>query len=234
MKQICMSLVMCIACVSAIQAAETPVAKLHTVKLISKEVIISSPRAADQFVLGDKLVVKNAAGREFVLTVAFPMMSVAKCKPEKADIPYLETLKQGLPVFRYGPLQQEVTKYHETWDSDYLTKFRKIRFIKELQSDQLASTKRYFIVVYDGAGTILRTTEVSDQKKGVTDFYRNDRIIKKQYHRDNGTVSRTLVYEYYDSGKLKQAGDVDVDKNTSKVTRYDESGKLIPDGETEK
>jgi antitoxin component YwqK of YwqJK toxin-antitoxin module len=215
-------------------AADVQVGKVFTVKHFTKEVIISSPRAADEFILGDKLVVRSAEGREFVLTVTFPMMSVAKCSVQREDIPYLDFLKQGLPVYRYGPKQVEETKYHETWDSDYYSQHRKIRFIKEFKPSQRTSFDLYFLVVYDSSGVILRTTEVKNQKKTVTDYYRDERIIKKQYHRDNGTVYRTLVYDYYPSGIVRESGDFDVDKNTNKVFRYDEAGKLIPEAEASK
>lgn len=234
MKHIAAGFLFALICSISLSAEEAPIGKLFTVKHFTKEVIISSPKAAEQFVLGDRLLVRDADGREFVLTVTFPMMSVAKCSVQREDIPYLGSLRLGLPVFRYGPRQTEVTKYHETWDSDYYTQQRKIRFVKEFNPSQRTAFGLYFIVVYDAGGMILRTTEVKAQKKTVTDYYKDERIIKKQYHRDNGIVYRTLVYDYYPDGRLKESGDFDVEKNTTKVSRYDESGKLIPDPEPEK
>lgn len=120
MKYIAAALLFMIACSRSLSAEDAPVGKLFTVKHFTKEVIISSPLAADQFVHGDKLVLRNADGREFVLTVTFPMMSVAKCSVQRCDIPCPDSLKQCLFVFRYdesGRLLPETEPEKGTSDS---------------------------------------------------------------------------------------------------------------------
>lgn len=209
-------------------AENDPVGKVRSVNPSAKEVVISSPKAAEQFLIGDRLVIKSGDGRDIVLTVSFPMMSVAKCTVSAGDKAALVSVRQGAPVFRWGAKTSVVTKYFETWDAAYLSTSKKVRFTHELSADRLSSAPHYFTAVFDSRGMLLSTTEMTSRKKIVSDFYRDDHIVRKEYHNaDTEAVERILVYSYYPSGGLSTFGDLDARTRVNKVIRYAENGSLI-------
>jgi len=196
---------------------------------VTKEILISSPRAAEKFKLGDRIYVQSGTDR-IVMRVTFPMMTVAKCVIDPSHRGKFAMLQTGQAVFGYKGDEKFTIKYFETYDSAYLKKENKVRFIKEIPASELKSRNYYFEVTYDDKEYIVRTVEMKKHVKSVADYYKNDRIIKKETYAVGGKrIIRIQVNDYHPNGVLKETGDYDVENHASKVYRYDEDGKFIKD-----
>jgi|GEM_PF-1859172 len=66
------------------------------------EIVIASPRAGLLFKMGD-LVYIPANGKNVILSVTFPMQTVARCQVAKSHQQYFRDLGKGMPVYRYVP-----------------------------------------------------------------------------------------------------------------------------------
>ena len=219
---LCVSIILFFA---SLAFAEDSIGEIYTVNPVNGEIIIASPNAAKKMVMGDHLVVRTDDGKNISIIITFPMMVLAKCKIDAASLSLQSLLKPGLKVYRSASIPQLETKYYETWDQEYLDTYRKVRFIKPIPAETKDSYNYYFIVVYDPSGAIVKTTEVKNGKMTVGDYYREDRIIKKDwYNVDTGKVYRIQVYDYYPNGYTKETGDYDMISGSKKIERYDENG----------
>ncbi|HEY1406692.1 MAG TPA: hypothetical protein VF857_08800 [Spirochaetota bacterium] len=201
--------------------------KVAQINRVANEVVISSPRAAEKFVMGDRVIITVGSER-ILMRVSFPMMTLAKCVVEPSSVDKIMLIKVGLPVYRFRDNQKRIVKYYGSFDYDYLIKEKKVRFINEILKSELGKCDYYFDVTYDDQGLIVRTVEVKNQKKNVADYYKDDRIIKKEWFSEqSGQIRRIQVYDYYPNGILKESGDYDVEKNQNKIDRYDQKGDYI-------
>ena len=68
----------------------------------TKEIVVTSPEAAEKIKMGDTLYVR-VSGKVVTMTATFPMQTLAKCSltPESADA--LGSVKKGMDVFRFSP-----------------------------------------------------------------------------------------------------------------------------------
>jgi hypothetical protein len=201
--------------------------KISRVDAAKNEVVISSPRAAEKFVLGDRLVVR--VGKEqIILRVVFPMMTLAKCSVDQSSAGKIGLLAAGQLVYRFRNGERRIIKFYETWDDDYLATEKKIRFIHEIPAREVRKRNYYFEVNFDAQGLIVKTVEVKSGKRTVADYYESDRILKKEWFDEKtGKVIRIQVMSYFPSGKLRESGDYDVVGKTNLIRNYNEEGKVV-------
>lgn len=228
MKKILCASVLVFACSFTAQSRDEQVGKVYTYDAKEGSVVISSPRAAEQFKLGDRLCIKRGDAR-IVLRVSFPMMATAKCRVEKGSAFPASSVVKGEEIYRYQEERKETVKFFETWDADYLNKTKKIRFVRELDAKKALAFKKYFEVTFDARGNIVKTLEKAGQRPSAVDYYKDEKIIKKeQYNTVSGKVTGVNTYEYHPNGGLKRMAIVDYVKNTDTVYEYDENGTYIP------
>lgn len=86
---------------SAVLAADGKVlGKVNRIDPSTGEIIVSSPTAADNIRVGDKLYVR--INQEPVVIVAvFPMMTTVKCRPAPGFKSYIASLSKGAVVYSY-------------------------------------------------------------------------------------------------------------------------------------
>jgi hypothetical protein len=201
--------------------------KISRIDAAKNVVVISSPRAAEKFVLGDRLVVRVGNDR-IILRVVFPMMTLAKCSVDQSSAGKIGMLAVGQSVYRFKNGERHKVKFYETWDDDYLAAEKKIRFIHEIPAKEVRKRNYYFEVNYDAQGSIVKTIEVKSGKRTVADYYESDRILKKEWFDEKTEkVMRIQVMAYFPSGKLRESGDYDVEKKTKLIRKYNEAGKVI-------
>jgi hypothetical protein len=97
--------------------SDEQLATIYEIKTSSREVVIASPRAGLLFKMGD-LVYVPITGKHVVLTVTFPMQTVARCTIARSHEKYAAGLTKGMPVYRYIPGQtlQDIHKDFERLD----------------------------------------------------------------------------------------------------------------------
>lgn len=206
---------------------ETSLGKVAKINTVSKEIIISSPHAAERFKCDDRVYV-DEGGERIILRVKFPMMTLAKCVLDKSSAGKFSALKTGLAVYRFETDEKLSVKYFETFDAAYLKKEKKVRFVGEVSAVDIKSRNRYFEVTYGENGMIIRTVEVKNHRKKTADYYLDERIIKKETYSDDGKrIVRIQVNNYHDNGVLKETGDYDVINRTNRVYRYDDKGRYV-------
>jgi len=206
---------------------EASLGKIAKINTISKEIIISSPHAAEQFKCDDRVYV-DEGGERIILRVKFPMMTLAKCVLDKSSAGKFSVLKTGSAVYRFVSDEKMSMKYFETFDATYLKKEKKIRFVGELTAEDIKSRNRYFEVICGRDGMITVTVEMKNHKKKTADYYLDERIIKKETYSDDGKrIVRIQVNDYHDNGVLKETGDYDVINRTNRVYRYDDKGRYV-------
>lgn len=66
----------------------------------SREIIVQSPQAAERIRMGARLCV-NIDGKTAVMTVFYPMQTIAKCRLQQSDSGYLGRITRGKPVYAY-------------------------------------------------------------------------------------------------------------------------------------
>jgi antitoxin component YwqK of YwqJK toxin-antitoxin module len=200
------------------------VAKVYKYDEKTHEIIIASPQAAELFKMGDLLcVTKN--GKVAVFRVSFPMMSTARCRPEKESTLAASLVSKDDPVFRYSAAPNETVKCYKNYDAEYLKKYKKVRFIDEFDPKKMKSPDLYFIVNYAIDGKIAKTTEMNKGRKSAVDYYLNDYIIKKEVlNPETGDMKTVSTYDYYESGNLLRSASIDLLKRNETVYEYYESG----------
>ncbi|HOO70479.1 MAG TPA: hypothetical protein PK926_01880 [Spirochaetota bacterium] len=75
---------------------------VYQINRSNQEIVVASPRAGLLFKMGD-LVYVPTDDKNVILTVTFPMQTVARCKIAKSHQKYGDEIKKGMPVFRYIP-----------------------------------------------------------------------------------------------------------------------------------
>jgi len=204
-----------------------PVGKIDKVNASLNEVVISIPGAAEKYQMGDKLAVV-IGGEEVVMTVIFPMMTVARAKVLSKYRGYTKRLKKGMPVYRFSAREKFTVKFYRSYDRDYLNRYRKVRFIDEIDVGKLKSESYYFRVEYDSKGLIVKTAEYKKQQKTVVDYYKGDVIIKKEWYRPGGRKLEKLnVYDYYENMTYRETGEYDYIHKTKKIVSYAENGQVL-------
>jgi len=82
--------------------AQEKVAAVYSIKKTKNLIVIASPKAGLLFKMGD-LVYVPTDEKNIILTVTFPMQTVAKCNIARSHQKYLPAIKRGMPVYRYEP-----------------------------------------------------------------------------------------------------------------------------------
>lgn len=77
-------------------------ASVYSVAASRNQIVIASPKASLLFKMGD-LVYVPTENKEVILTVTFPMQTVAKCSAAGSHAKYISAIQKGMPVYRYEP-----------------------------------------------------------------------------------------------------------------------------------
>lgn len=77
-------------------------ASVYKISASRNQIVIASPRASLLFKMGD-LVYVPTENKDVILTVTFPMQTVAKCKAAGSHAKYISEISKGMPVYRYEP-----------------------------------------------------------------------------------------------------------------------------------
>lgn len=84
------------------QDADARLATVYTITPDENEIVIASPRAGLLFKMGD-LVYVTGNGKNIILSVTFPMQTLAKCQVAKSHQKYFADIQKGMAVYRYVP-----------------------------------------------------------------------------------------------------------------------------------
>lgn len=126
------------------------VAVVYKIERASKTVIIASPRAGLILKMGD-LVYITLNDRPVVMTVTFPMQTVAKCQVARSHEKYFDDIQKDMEVYRYrqGDSLQSLRKDFERLDEIRLYNGRII------QGAVISRGEKYIILTTDGAINVL-------------------------------------------------------------------------------
>lgn len=83
------------------QTENRKVAEVFDINLKTGEIQVASPKASEEIKMHDLLYI-NIEGKTVILKAIFPMMTLARCKPEGSNRALWKKAKKGMPVYRWN------------------------------------------------------------------------------------------------------------------------------------